>query len=105
MPGLSTAMASLKRGTAQLPEVPVEATEAVWGRSTRESIQIGVVHGQAGAVRHLVERMAGDMPVVITGGWAGLMGGLLPPHYRHEPNWTLEGGRLLYHCSTRDRAM
>jgi len=103
MPGLATAMASLKRGTAQLPEVPVEATEAVWGRSTRESIQIGVVHGQAGAVRHLVERVAGAMPVVITGGWSGLMAELLPAHYRLEPAWTLEGGRLLYHCSTRDR--
>ncbi|MDB5095876.1 MAG: pantothenate kinase [Cyanobacteria bacterium RYN_339] len=101
MPGLSTAMASLKRGTAQLPEVPVEATEALWGRSTRESIQIGVVHGQAGAIRHLIGRMPGDMPVVITGGWAGLMAGLLPATYRHEPAWTLEGGRLLYHCSTR----
>jgi type III pantothenate kinase len=101
MPGLSTAMASLKRGTAQLPEVPVEATEAAWGRSTRESIQIGVVHGQAGAVRHLVERAGEGLPVVITGGWAGLMAQLLPANYRHEPNWTLEGGRLLYHCSTR----
>jgi type III pantothenate kinase len=101
MPGLSTAMASLKRGTAQLPEVPVEATEALWGRSTRESIQIGVVHGQAGAVQHLVDRVAGDMPVVITGGWAGLMADLLPARYQHEPAWTLEGGRLLYLCSTR----
>jgi type III pantothenate kinase len=105
LPGLSTAMASLDSGTAQLPEVKVAAPGRVIGGSTRESIEVGVVLGQAGAVRYLVERMLGELPpdsaVIITGGWATLMAPLLPDNYMLEPNWTLEGARLMYLCSTR----
>lgn len=105
MPGLATAMASLRRGTAQLPEVPVVALDARWGSSTVESIQLGVVQGQAGAVTHLAARMLAGLPagapVVITGGWSELMVNLLPEGYQREPDWTLLGAMAMYRCNTR----
>lgn len=104
MPGLTTAMASLFKNTAQLPEVPVELPDLRWGGSTRESIQLGVVGGQVGSVGHLVKQMSeglpAGLPVIVTGGWASLMARHLPTGYRHEPTWTLDGVRLLYEAST-----
>lgn len=96
MPGLGTSMKSLARNTAQLPEVPIEPFGGVWGCTTQGSIQVGVVHGHAGAIRSLVERASSELPVVLTGGWSSLMAGLLPEHYLSEPDWTLHGAKLLY---------
>lgn len=100
MPGLGTARASLFTGTAQLPEVPLQAPEGPWGTSTIGSIQTGLVHGHVGAVMHLVERMrqglGPTLPVVLTGGWSELLRSLLPADYEWDPNLTLEGAREIW---------
>jgi type III pantothenate kinase len=105
MPGLGTARASLVSQTAQLPEVPLEAPEAPWGTSTVGSIQTGLVHGHVGAIAHLVARMRAELgpeaPVVLTGGWSGLLRPLLPPDYAWAPDLTIDGARQVY----RQRAL
>ncbi|MFP5503157.1 MAG: type III pantothenate kinase [Candidatus Sericytochromatia bacterium] len=105
MPGLATAMRSLNTGTAQLPEVPVVAPEAPWGDSTASAIQTGIVHGHAGAIRHLVGRVREALPgapVVMTGGWSELLSPLLPEDFEREPDLTIEGARLIWQ-ETRGR--
>lgn len=100
MPGLGTARASLVSKTAQLPEVPLEAPEAPWGTSTIGSIQTGLVHGHVGAIAHLVARMRAELgpaaPVVLTGGWSGLLRPLLPADFAWAPDLTIEGARHIY---------
>lgn len=96
-PGLDTSHAALVERTAQLPVVDLVDPGVPWGRSTRESIQLGLVAGHAGMVRSLVDRMRAalgpDTPVVLTGGGARVLAPLLPD-YLPVPDLTLEGGRL-----------
>lgn len=89
-PGLGLWPAMLATRTAQLPEVSLRLPKSAIGRSPRESLQSGIVHGHAGAVRALVTAIAREQfgrkkPLVIgTGGnarWlktAGLFSQTIP---------------------------
>jgi type III pantothenate kinase len=96
-PGLDTSHAALIERTAQLPPVELLDPGVPWGRTTTESIQLGLVAGHVGLVRHLVARMrealGPETPVALTGGGARILAPLLPD-YHHLPELTLDGGRL-----------
>ncbi len=96
-PGLDTSHAALVERTAQLPPVDLADPGVPWGRTTTESIQLGLVAGHVGLVRHLVERMrealGPETPVALTGGGARVLAPLLPD-YHHLPELTLDGGLL-----------
>jgi type III pantothenate kinase len=79
LPGMGVSAETLASRTAKLPRVEIARPEAMLGRSTVESIQSGLYHGHAGAIRHIVaglgrEAFAGDRPHVIgTGGFARML--------------------------------
>ncbi|GIV37944.1 MAG: type III pantothenate kinase [Cyclobacteriaceae bacterium] len=78
VPGVRISMEALERETAQLPAVEITEATQVIGKSTVESIQSGLYHGQVGMVRELIrgitrEAFSDDPPVVIgTGGFSRL---------------------------------
>lgn len=78
VPGIKISMEALERETAQLPVVEIMATEHVVGKSTVESIQSGLYHGQIGMVRELIKKITvesfkDEKPVVFgTGGFSRL---------------------------------
>ncbi len=78
VPGVRISMEALERETAQLPTVEITEVTQVIGKSTVESIQSGLYHGQVGMVRELIkgitrEAFSDDPPVVIgTGGFSRL---------------------------------
>lgn len=78
VPGVRISMEALERETAQLPAVEIRATESVVGKSTVESIQSGLYHGQIGMVRELIKKITQEVftdekPVVLgTGGFSRL---------------------------------
>lgn len=79
LPGVRISVEALAGRTARLPTVEIARPAVALGRSTSESIQAGVYHGQVGAIRNLVsllthEAFAGERPHVIgTGGFARLL--------------------------------
>jgi type III pantothenate kinase len=79
LPGVGISIETLASRTAKLPTVEVQRPATALGRSTVESIQAGVYHGQVGAIRQLLgeltrEAFAGQRPHVIgTGGFALLL--------------------------------
>lgn len=97
-PGIHTAIASLSRATAQLPEVEPAAPASVIGTDTVMAIQSGVVHGYAGLVCHMVAKMkgeiGGEVGVVATGGLCRVIAPLVDCFDRVEPELTLHGLRL-----------
>ncbi|MBI5768270.1 MAG: type III pantothenate kinase [Verrucomicrobia bacterium] len=78
LPGVNTSLDALASHTAKLPRVEIVRPEVALGRSTVESIQAGVFHGQVGAIRELRVALAREAfgenrPWVIgTGGFAWL---------------------------------
>ncbi len=78
VPGIKISMEALEREAAQLPTVEIVAVDHVIGKSTVESIQSGLYHGQIGMVRELIRKITHEAfhdepPVVIgTGGFSRL---------------------------------
>lgn len=101
VPGVRISMEALERETAQLPTVEIKEVDHVIGKSTIESIQSGLYHGQVGMVRELIkgitrEAFGDEPPVVIgTGGFsrlfenAGLFDAIVP-------TLVLDGLRIAY---------
>lgn len=78
LPGVGISVEMLAGRTAKLPSVEIVRPAAALGRSTIESIQSGVYHGHAGAIRRVLDELVretfpGERPAVIgTGGFARL---------------------------------
>jgi type III pantothenate kinase len=58
LPGVGISVDALAGRTAKLPTVEIARPATALGRSTIESIQSGVYHGQVGAIRQLVRELA-----------------------------------------------
>lgn len=100
-PGLAAMTDYLHDKTALLPRITIRETSSVIGKSTREAMLIGAVHGYRGLVRELIMELKRELrcrrlPVVATGGYAELIAAKLPEITAVEPGLTLEGLRLVW---------
>jgi type III pantothenate kinase len=107
-PGLAAMTTYLHEKTALLPRIRIRDTRAVIGKSTREAMLIGAVHGYRGLVRELLcelkrELECDALPVIATGGYAALMARRLPEITSVQPLLTLEGLRLAWEFDTQPR--
>lgn len=72
IPGVQIGMAALAGGTAQLPQISLDAPRSVIGKNTVEAMQSGIVLGNASLVDGMIERIAdefGDkLNIISTGG-------------------------------------
>lgn len=103
-PGLAAMTEYLHEKTALLPRIEIREIEPVIGKSTKEAMLIGAVHGYRGLVRELIRELrrelkAPRLPVVATGGYGCLMASRMPEISAVEPELTLEGLRLVWHSS------
>lgn len=103
-PGPGLLLRALCTGTAQLPDVPLVLPERPLGRTTQESIQIGVMQGFLESSRGLLGRLAGaldEAPVVVaTGGWGALLHDHLPDVHHYDPHLVLRGVQVLLGLNT-----
>lgn len=98
-PGLAAMTDYLHEKTALLPRIRIQETRRVVGKSTREAMLVGAVHGYRGLIRQLIHELKGELrarrlPVVATGGYAELMASKLGEITAVNPLLTLEGLRL-----------
>jgi type III pantothenate kinase len=95
-----TSMEALFGRTAKLPKIGLEAPTSVIGRTTIESIQAGILFGNAGLVDSLVRRIWKELgrktPVVATGGLASVVASHSETIEAVDPWLTLEGLRLIH---------
>jgi type III pantothenate kinase len=103
-PGLAAMTGYLHEKTALLPKIEIREVEAVIGKNTEEAMIIGAVHGYRGLVRELIAELKRELkvrhlPVIATGGYAGLIAAKLPEITSVEPMLTLEGLRLFWEGS------
>lgn len=99
-PGVNIALKALSGGTAQLPQISLEAPRSVMGKNTADCMRSGVVFGNAAMLDGMIDRFNEEvgetLPVIATGGMASI----IVPHCRHEitmdDDLVLKGLYLLY---------
>ena len=99
-PGLISGIAALFGRTAKLPQVGIELPPSVIGRNTNESIQSGLLFGNAGLTDHIIDQIRAELGMnvkaVATGGHSELMA-RLAKNIDHVDQWlTLDGLRFIY---------
>jgi type III pantothenate kinase len=99
-PGVSTAADALVEHAARLPTVEIVRPAKAVGRSTVTALQSGLVHGFAGLVDRLVERLGAELgPGVTTVATGTVEADVLQACERidhHDPWLTLKGLRLVW---------
>jgi len=100
-PGLAAMTEYLHEKTALLPKIKIREPRSVIGKSTKEAMLIGAVHGYRGLIRALLTELKHKLncqrlPVVASGGYARLLAGNMPEITAVEPLLTLEGLRLVW---------
>jgi type III pantothenate kinase len=100
-PGLAMMTDYLHEKTALLPRIKIHDVASGIGKSTRQAMLIGAVHGYRSMVRGLIVRLkhelsARNLPVVATGGYGHLIAAGVPEIKAVDRLLTLEGLRLVW---------
>jgi type III pantothenate kinase len=100
MPGVMMGLLGLSSGTAQLPQVGLDAPTRVIGKNTADCMKSGAVYGNAamidGMIDRFVEEYGAELPVYATGGYSHA----IIKHCKHEivvdENLVLHGLYIIY---------
>lgn len=108
-PGLAAMTDYLHEKTALLPRIRIREISNPIGKSTKQAMLVGAVHGYRGLVRELIRELkqklqARRLPVVATGGYADLIASGLSEIKCVDPLLTLDGLRLVWRASRRPAA-
>ena len=99
-PGVTIGLKALASGTAQLPQISLEATHSVIGKNTVDCMRSGVVFGNASMIDGMIDRFNAEigcpLPVYATGG----LSQSIIPHCNHDitldADLVLKGLNILY---------
>ena len=84
IPGVMMGLKALANGTAQLPQVGLEAPATVVGKNTVDCMKSGIIFGHASMMDGMIDRINAEvgenLPVIVTGGYAKV----IAPHCNHE---------------------
>lgn len=100
IPGVRMGMQALAMGTAQLPQVSLDAPVSVVAKNTVDCVKSGVIYGNAALVDGMIDRINGEvgeeLPVYATGG----LSSIIVPHCSHkitlDEQLVLKGLNILY---------
>lgn len=100
IPGVLMGLKALAHGTAQLPQVSLDAPATVIGKNTVDCMKSGVIFGNASLIDGMIDRinkeMGKELPVIVTGGYASS----IVPHCNHKMIYdeylVLKGLNLIY---------
>ena len=100
IPGVGIGLKALASGTAQLPQISLEAPKSVIGKNTVDCMRSGVVFGNAAMIDGMIDRFCDEigkeLPVYATGG----LSHTIVPHCKHnitlDRDLILKGLNILY---------
>ncbi|MBQ7036867.1 MAG: type III pantothenate kinase [Clostridia bacterium] len=100
IPGVTIGLSALSGGTAQLPQISLEAPKSVIGKNTVDCMRSGVVYGNAclidGMIDRFFEEAGGEMPVIATGGLSSTIIPLCKHDITLDEHLVLKGLHILY---------
>lgn len=105
VPGLSLSARVLAEATARLPIVELSIPTGILGKNTQESLQSGIVRGEAARINGLIEMISNEIgyeaTIVMTGKDAALLAPLLKRDVEIESNLILIGLHELFKMNSR----
>ena len=100
IPGVLMGLKALSEGTAQLPQVSLEAPESVIGKNTADCMRAGVVFGNASMIDGMIDRFnreAGEkLPVCATGGLSSTIIDYCDHDITLDEHMVLKGLNIIY---------
>ncbi len=100
IPGVELSLKALAGGTAQLPQISLEAPKTVIAKNTVECMKSGVVFGNAALVDGMVDRIFDELKTKATLVATGGLARIVIPHCRHkitiDDNLLLNGLYIIY---------
>lgn len=100
LPGVNVSLDALVSHTSQLPKISLEPPKHLVGKNTIESIQGGILYGNAGALDGLIQRINEELgcpcTIVATGGLAPVIIPLCKNTILLDENLLLKGLMLIY---------
>jgi type III pantothenate kinase len=100
IPGVRISLDAMVGKASQLPAFDIAAPKRFIGRNTVESMQSGIVYGNAAMMDALIDRTEDDLGQKVTALVTGGLGGLIYPYCRrkmiYEPDLVLKGLWYIY---------
>lgn len=101
--GMEVSLKALVQNTSQLLETPIEAPSRIIGKNTKDSIQSGIVYGQAYMVsefaRRIEKELGYELNRVLTGGFADRIKDEIVC-YNYDPYLVLRGLNYIYQINS-----
>ena len=106
IPGVEIALGALASGTAQLPQISLEAPKSVIGKNTVDCMRSGVVFGNAAMIDGMIDlfsdELGEDYPIYATGG----LSETIIKHCKHgitlDSDLVLKGLNIIYNKNKKD---
>ena len=100
IPGVNIALKALASGTAQLPQISLEAPKSVIGKNTADCMRSGAVFGNASMIDGMIDRfndeMGYELKAVATGGLSKTIIKHCKHEIIHDADLVLKGLNILY---------
>ncbi len=114
-PGLRMSLDSLHEKTSKLPRVELKIPNSVVGKNTEDAINSGIIFGNVGMIKEVMERIGSRKPgtgekkakgarcrgigkkptVVLTGGYSEIFAKYFPA-FEADPDMTLKGLKIIH---------
>lgn len=108
MPGVRISQDALAERAAQLPYIRFDKPKHMIGKNTVESMQSGLLYGNAAMVDGLIERVRAELGMEVTALATGGVAGLIVPYCRqritYDPDLLLKGLWYLYYKNLPENA-
>lgn len=105
IPGVNIALKALASGTAQLPQISLEAPKSVIGKNTADCMRSGAVFGNASMIDGMIDRfnaeMGCELKTIATGGLAATIIKHCRHNIIHDNDLVLKGLNILYNKNSK----
>ena len=100
-PGVKISAKALWEDAAKLPEIEIKKPDSILATETVSSMQAGLIYGQIGATKYIIEQVKKEMgydtlKVVATGGMGSVICPEIDEIEYYDINLTIDGLRILY---------
>jgi len=100
IPGVTMGLKALSEGTAQLPQVSLEAPSSIIGKNTADSMKSGVVFGNAALIDGMIDRFREEtnlpLKIIATGGLSATITKYCKHDITLDENMVLKGLNIIF---------